>query len=166
MALKQQLKYGFWIAFAYFIWWTIEKFAGLHADQIAQRSLATLLSCSIPLVGIFIAIRRLKKEFYQNASTGELAIQGGIVLVMSAILCLILAAIFYQWVSPEYTPNKVEYVLAQIQKNNPEIDISAKREMAEASFSTMSMAISHFSWLIMSGLIFLLPQAFIAKKIK
>ena len=166
MALKQQFKFGFWIAFTYFIWWTVEKVIGLHSEHIDQRSLATLLSCSIPLIGNYIAIRSLKKRFYPTVGTGELAIQGGIVLVMSAILCILLAQVFYRWVSPDFTANKVAFVLEQIQKNNPEVDISTKRELAEASFSPMSMSISHFSWLIMSGLVFLLPQAFIAKKIR
>lgn len=165
MDIKNEIKYAFWMAFAFFIWWVIEYLIGLQAKPDELQASVIWSTIVIITVGMLLSMldkkRRTRKE---ELSYGKLAIAGGISLVGAGILVLGLNIAFYKFVNTEWTQMMIDLQLDTIKEKNPEMSEGQIIEGLRAMYGAGSMGMQAFSRVVMLGLPIMLIEALIVLK--
>ncbi len=167
MEVKLELKYGFWMAFAMFVWWVIEYVSGIQGNNLEYLGLSINLSTfAVIIIGLFFTLKQKKQITNQaDLSYSTLAISAGITLLASGILILALSSLFYHFVNTEWQTYATELNLKNFAAELDGDKLKEKREMYMAMFSPGSMGMQNFARFVMYGFVVMFIEAFVILKL-
>lgn len=167
MDIKSELKYGFWMAFALFIWWVLEYMIGWQVPNTDINFYSSIFSnLFVTLIGIFMVMLSKKKQLPKNeVRYGTLTIAGGITLLAAGILLIPLASIFFHFINQEWVELGVEKAIEKLDASATEKEIEQVTNRAESYYAPSSMGMTSFSKLIMMGFCLLFIEALIVLKL-
>lgn len=167
MDIKSELKYGFWMAFALFIWWVVEYMLGWQIPDTDLNFYSSIYSnLIVSVVGLFLVMLVKKQQLPSGeVKYGTLAISGGIALLAAGILLIPLASIFFHFINQDWVELGVEKALEKLDENATKEEIVKMTERAESYYAPSSMGMTSFSKLIMMGFFLVLAEALIVLKL-
>ncbi|MFY0675552.1 MAG: DUF4199 family protein [Bacteroidia bacterium] len=167
MEIKSELKFGFWMAFALFIWWIAEYLLGFQGEKMENLSLSINVSNLIVIVvGLYLSMTE-KKNATDKADLkyGTLALSGGVALLAAAILILALTSIFYHFINTGWQEFVTNINLKEFATDLEGEDLQKKREMYMAMYAPGSMGMQNFARFTMYGFFIVLIEALIVLKL-
>ena len=107
-----ELKWGIIFIFITLLWMVLEKIVGLHEKYIDRQAIFTNLF-AIPTVILFVfALLDKRKNFYNNKMSWlDGFLSGLIISIIVAILTPMSQFVTIKYITPEYFPNVIEYVV-------------------------------------------------------
>lgn len=160
MNYRLELKYGFWMAIALFLWLLGEWAAGLHSTHIEYGWISIIRTFMVLAVGVYFCLSDKNEEFYQNkASYGSLVISAGLMILATAIMTYLLNFLYHKFINPEYAAIIIRKNLVGVSE---EIEEDALRTL-KAMYSPASMAMFAFARVIMVGLVIALINSGLVK---
>ncbi|MBI1185399.1 DUF4199 family protein [bacterium] len=167
MDIKTELKIGFWMAFAMFIWWIGEYLLGIQGENMQYKTMSMLLSNTLVIViGCYMAMRAAKfKTPANDLKYGTLALSAGVTLLAASVLVLVLSSIFYHFVNSGYTDYMVQKQMAKQDPTTSVEELTKREEMYHAVFAPGSMGMANFSNMVMLGFFIILIEALVVLKL-
>ncbi|MGB0428991.1 MAG: DUF4199 family protein [Bacteroidia bacterium] len=167
MEVKVELKYGFWMAFAMFVWWVIEYQTGIQSNNLKYLSLSINISnFAVIIIGLFLALTAKKRTLKpSNINYSTLAISAGITLLASGILILALTSLFYHFVNTGWQEYATNLNIEQFANELEGEELTKKREMYMAMFAPGSMGMQNFARFIFYGFFLLFIESFVVLKL-
>lgn len=167
MDVKNELKYGFWMAFAFFILWVLQYVTGIQIpDTDTDFRFVLISNFAVVIIGLFATIVAKKKMLGpKDLSYGTLAISGGIALLATGILVIPLSSIFYHFINTEWVELAIDKVLSAAKEGTSEKKLLRLEEQTRAAFSAGSMGMQNFARVTMIGFFVLLIEALIILKL-
>lgn len=167
MDVKNELKFGFWMAFALFIWWVIEYLLGFQKPNNDTWLYSSIISNAIiALVGMYLAMLHTKKKTPKaELRYATLALSAGLTLVASSILVIALSSIFYHFINQELVDVAVAMTKEKLVEETDPAEIAKRIEQTQAAFAPGSMGMKNFSSLVTMGFFLLLIEAVFVLKL-
>lgn len=160
MNYRLEIKYGFWMAIALFLWLLGEWAAGFHSTHLEYTQISIILSWIVLVVGVYHGLSDKNEEFYQNkASYGSLAISAGLMVLATAIMTYLFHFLYHKLINPEYTATIIQEKLLRVSEDKKEDALKA----FQAIHSPGSMAMFAFARVIMVGLVIALVNSGVVK---
>lgn len=152
-----EFKWGVIFTLVTLFWMSLEKLVGLHDSHIDKHAIYTNLF-AIPAIVVFVfALLDKRKSFYNNNMSWLDGFLSGLVIsIIVAILSPIAQYITIRFITPEYFPNAIAYVIQ-----------SGKMTSAEAAeyFNLTSYILqSAFGAVLMGAITSALVAIFVRKK--
>lgn len=166
MNVKDELKYGFWMAFVLFIWWVVEYLMGFQTTKLEHLSTSVMLSNLAVLgLGLYLTLNNTKSKMSaSDLSFGGLFISGGVALIGSSILIYGLSILFYKIVNPDWVATMTEANLKLLTEAPDAERLAELKEGYAAQYGAGSMGLMNFSRMVMFGLFILSIEAFVVLK--
>lgn len=140
-----EIKWAVIFTAASIAWMIVEKSVGLHDVQIGKQPAYTNLFGIIAILVFILAIREKKRAFYaKNMSWRQGFISGIYLSFFIAVLSPFAQFIIYNYVTPEFTNNMVQYMVSHNEM---------PRERAEAIFNMRSYILQAVSGSLSMGVL-------------
>ena len=108
-----EFKWGIIFTIISLLWMLLEKSSGLHDTQIDKQAIYTNLF-AIPAIVVFVfALLDKRKNFYNHKMSWlDGFLSGLIISIIVAILSPLAQYITIEFISPEFFPNMIDYVVS------------------------------------------------------
>ena len=160
MNYRLEIKYGFWMAVALFLWLLGEWAAGFHSTHLEYGQISILLSSIVIVVGVYHGLSDKNEEFYANkASFGSLAISASLMVLAAAIMTYLLHFLYHKFINSGYSGIIIQEELSKV----PEEKKDDALKTLQAMYSPASMAMMAFARIIMFGLVIALVNSGVVK---
>ncbi|UKJ07864.1 DUF4199 domain-containing protein [Solitalea lacus] len=152
--MKTEFKWALIISFVNFCWLVAEYLLGFHDRYVAIHPYITLLSITIPILGIRKALIE-KKLFESGKKLGfwKSMQVGALITVICAVISIFSIMLYFKFINPEYSHFMVEYTVdkfAGAGKDVAHVRIEAQKYYSLKSFMQKSFAGTMFIGLIIS----------------
>lgn len=109
---KIEIKWAILFAIMGLLWMLLEKLAGLHSQYIDKHASYTNF-IAIPAIAIYVfALLDKKHNFYNGQITYKQGFLSGLIItVLVTLLSPITQTITSRYITPEYFPNVIQYVV-------------------------------------------------------
>lgn len=166
MNVKDELKYGFWMAFVLFIWWVVEYLMGFQTGRLEHLSTSVMLSNLTVLgLGLYLTLNNTKsKTPSSDLHFSTLFLSGGVALIGSSILIYGLSILFYKIVNPDWVATMTQANLELLSETPTPERLEELKQGYGAQYGAGSMGLMNFSRMVMFGLFILLIEAFAVLK--
>lgn len=143
--IKIEIKWAILFSISLLVWMVLEKLVGLHSAHIDKHMIYTNFF-AIPAIAIYVfALLDKRKNFYSGVMTYKQGfIAGLIITVIVAALSPLTQYITSIYITPEYFPNVIEYVVSHDKMT---------QEAAEKQFNLQSYIIQGLIGAFVMGLI-------------
>lgn len=109
-----EFKWAIIFGCAALIWMFAEKMAGLHDEHIGKQLILTNLFAIVAVVIFVFALKDKKNNYYNGNMDWQRGFLCGVVIsILYACLNPIVQYITYQFISPEYFRNMIDYRVSQ-----------------------------------------------------
>jgi hypothetical protein len=111
--IKIEIKWAIIFSITLLVWMVLEKLVGLHSQHIDKHMIYTNFF-AIPAIAIYVfALLDKRKNFYNGVMTYKQGfITGLIITVIVAALSPLTQYITSVFITPEYFPNVIDYVVS------------------------------------------------------
>ncbi|MEE9362380.1 MAG: DUF4199 domain-containing protein [Cellulophaga sp.] len=147
MKLRQfgiEIRWGLWFSAAVLLWLGFEKFMGWHDAQIEMHAIYTNLFAIVAMTMYFFALKDKRDTDYEGKISWKQAFISGIVLsVVITLLSPVMQHIGHTYISPEYFPNIIEYVVdkGRMSQDEAENYFSLKSYIMQSAFGALTMGV-------------------------
>lgn len=150
-----EIKWGIIFTIVGLLWMVFERAMGWHDELIEKHPLYTNIFGIIAILIYFLALRDKRKNFFNGVMSWRQGfISGIIVTIVIALLTPLSQYIVYQYISPDYFTNIIEYSVENDHLN---------RKDADALFNLKSYIIQSTSWALVMGVVTAAIVAWIVK---
>lgn len=139
---KIEIKWAIIFEIVILVWMIIEKMLGYHSDKIAQHEVFSNFFMIPAILTYFLALREKKMVDYGGRITYGQAFMAGIVITaIVTVLAPLSQYITTNYISPEYFPNMINYVVSTNQLNQEQADayFNLKNYIIQSIFATPLM---------------------------
>lgn len=166
MNVRDELKYGFWMAFVLFTWWVVEYLVGFQTVHLKHLSTTVMVSNLVVLgAGIYLTLNNTRSKYSSDKLTfGTLFTSGGVALIASAILIYGLSIMFYKIVNTGWVETMTTANLKLLSETPDAERLAELKEGYKAQYSPGSMGLLNFSRMTIFGLLILLVESFAVLK--
>jgi len=143
--IKIEIKWAIIFSITLLVWMVLEKMVGLHSQHIDKHMIYTNFF-AIPAIAIYVfALRDKRKNFYNGVMTYKQGFIAGIIItVIVAVLSPLTQYIISVYITPEYFPNVIDYVVSHGEMT---------QEAAEKQFNLKNYILMGFISALLMGLI-------------
>jgi hypothetical protein len=151
-----EIKWAIRFAITLLLWMVLEKMVGLHDQHIDKHMIYTNFF-AIPAIAIYVfALLDKRKNFYGGVMTyAQGFIAGLIITIIVAALSPLTQYITSVYITPEYFPNVIDYVVSHDQMT---------QEAAEKQFNLQSYIFQGFIGTLVMGIVTSAVVAIFTKK--
>lgn len=163
MNVKDELKYGFWMAFVLFTWWVVEYLVGFQTVHLQHLSTTVMVSTlAVLIAGIYFTLHNAQAKLPAKEFTySSLFISGGVALIACSILIYGLSILFYKIVNIDWVATMTEANLKLLKEPPTVEELEQLKKGYAAQYSPGGMGLLNFSRMIIFGLFILLIEAFV-----
>jgi|GEM_PF-2081955 len=166
MEMKSELRSGIAIGISGFLWILLEFFLGFHTVRIDYQPFFNLISFTIPIVGIYWAMKAKRDRYFEGKITFMNALKTGLLItVVMSCISPILNFLYYTVVNPHYQSIMLSHERDMI--NGLNLSPEDKNSMLTSSiqnFSLMSLLLKSFLISAITGTLLSLITAALMKR--
>ena len=152
---QTEIKWGIIFTIVGLLWMVFEKAMGWHDELIEKHPLYTNLFGIIAILIYFLALRDKRENFFNGIMSWRQGFISGIIVTIVITLFTPLSQyLVYQYISPDYFTNIIEYSVGNDRLN---------RKDADALFNLKSYIIQSTSWALVMGVVTAAIVAWILK---